>query len=139
MSRASGVNLERGKKEIPMHGLKPSKYHRLQEAIDEDHDRFVDDHVEKQQQIMRDQDLALDELGRVVGRLSDMSLAFNVELREQNDLIDELQNDVDQTEGRLAEGLVKVNKFLKDSDKGSLCTILVLLAIVIILGVLVIM
>eukprot|EP00002_Diphylleia_rotans_P012307 TRINITY_DN2408_c0_g1_i3.p1 TRINITY_DN2408_c0_g1~~TRINITY_DN2408_c0_g1_i3.p1 ORF type:complete len:241 (+),score=68.60 TRINITY_DN2408_c0_g1_i3:60-782(+) len=113
------------------------KYAKLQEAIDDDHDRFIDSNMQVQKDMMEEQDVQLDELGRAVGRLGDMSITINKELTEQEQIIQELDHEVDRTQGMLSQGIQKVNKLLKDSDSSHLCIIAVLFVILVVLVVLI--
>jgi len=82
---------------------------------------------------MRDQDQALDGLGAVVGNLGAMGEQIHVELVNQGQMIEELDNEVDQTQGRLAHLTKNINKLLKDSDNKQLCMIAVLIIVLVIL------
>jgi regulator of vacuolar morphogenesis len=57
--------------------------------------------LQLQEQIMRDQDMDVEELGKVVRRMREMGVAINEELIEQTALLDVVDQDVDRVEGKV--------------------------------------
>jgi syntaxin 6 len=100
---------------------------RLARAQNQDNDTFLRGEVQRQNQIMRDQDQDLDELGNAVTRLSNVGNQINDELNTQNKMLEELDRDMDSTSARLKQNMRKAAKVLKDSkDKGKICVIVLL-------------
>ncbi|KAN0114802.1 Phox-like protein [Hyaloscypha variabilis] len=66
--------------------------------------------VQLQRQLMRDQDLDVEELGKIVRRQKEMGLAINSELELQKELLDKVDQDVDRVKGKIDIAKKRVNK-----------------------------
>eukprot|EP00762_Andalucia_godoyi_P002384 ANDGO_02800.mRNA.1 Syntaxin-61 len=96
----------------------------------QDNERFVRGEVQRQEQIIRDQDQDLDELHGAVSRISQIGNQIHDELNTQKVMIDELDRNVESTSSRLKANMRKAAKVLKDAqDKGKICCIILLCAV----------
>ena len=83
---------------------------------------------------MRKQDADLDDISASIQRLGQVGLTIGEELETQGKMIDELEQDVDGTNSRLAAAQRKMNQVLKKAGaKGQMCIIAILTVILIIL------
>eukprot|EP00299_Pterocystis_sp_00344_P007755 c2661_g1_i1.p1 GENE.c2661_g1_i1~~c2661_g1_i1.p1 ORF type:complete len:244 (-),score=63.65 c2661_g1_i1:55-786(-) len=87
---------------------------------------FIDDNMKQQDQLVREQDKDLEVLGDTVVRLGHLGLAINDELDRQKQMLDEMDEEVDRTQGRLSTAMSKVKVMLESSDKGKLCIMFIL-------------
>lgn len=63
-----------------------------------------------QQQIMKEQDMDVEDLTKVVRRMKDMGIAINDELVEQSQLLDMLDQDVDRVTGKVQIAKKRISK-----------------------------
>merc|ERR1711979_146415 len=81
---------------------------------------------QEQQQIIRQQDEALSALSDSVKRLGDTATTINVELKEQQQMLEELDEDIDKETEKLNFVMKKVGRLLQTSDTKQLCVIIAL-------------
>ncbi|KAH9258530.1 hypothetical protein BASA81_001614 [Batrachochytrium salamandrivorans] len=79
-----------------------------------------------QQQQMQTQDQSLEEISSTLGRLKQVGNEVYHEIEAQNTLLDDLQNDTDEAEGRMATAMNRLDKILHTSSRGHTCAILFL-------------
>jgi len=118
----------------PGGGREPShdKFAALDNAIRQDNDAFIRDQHQLQDQIMKDQDAELDQLGEVVGVIGQMGNSIYSELNTQSRILGDLESGVDDTQGRLTSVMRRVNKLLEStSDRVQWCLVIVLTLILI--------
>jgi len=98
---------------------------------------FLDEKQQQQLLLEKKQDDVLDDLGAALTRLGDVSLTISEELKVQKGMLDEMDNDMDETQEKMTMVLKKINKMLGNSDKGRIgCIILLfILALVLILAI----
>jgi syntaxin 6 len=100
---------------------------RFARAADHDNEAFLNNEVQRQEYLMRNQDEDLADLSQGVQRLNEIGNTIHDELNTQNRMLEDLDRDVDSTMGRLKANMSKAAKILKDSkDKGKMCVIIVL-------------
>ena len=87
----------------------------------------------RQQQLIREQDGELDELGRQVELVGRMGKEIGGELDLQANLIGELNDDLDHTQGRLAAATSNVQRLLKKNGKFQCAAIAFLVVVLVIL------
>ncbi|KAL5521073.1 hypothetical protein ACEPAG_8995 [Sanghuangporus baumii] len=80
--------------------------------------------LEQQRLLMEEQDEHLDHLSRSVGRQRDISLQINDELNVHNGLLSELEEEVDETHGRLGNARRRLERFGR-GVKGNLSTYMI--------------
>jgi regulator of vacuolar morphogenesis len=66
--------------------------------------------LQLQQQIMKEQDMDVEDLAVVVRRMKEMGLAINEELVEQGQLLDVLNQDVDRVDGKIDVAKKRIKK-----------------------------
>jgi len=99
----------------------------LQNAYQQDNDRFVNDHQSQQMQIMRQQDDDLEGIAETVTTLGQMGKAINSELSAHAIILDDMGSKVDHTDGRLTATIRRVNKLIEStSDRVQWCLVIVL-------------
>lgn len=93
-----------------------------------------------QQQLMEEQDIQLDSVFHTVGNLRSQANTMGQELGEQAEMLEEFENAVDRSAGKLKRGMKRIEIFLKkNEDSKSNCCIGILIAVLIILLVLVVL
>lgn len=100
-------------------------------------DDFLNDQQVQQQLIIKEQDEGLDQIRHTVVRLGNMGRDINTELKEQDRIIEEFDEELDTTSGRMAYVHNNVKKVLESIDKGQLGLIMYLIVMLIILIILV--
>lgn len=86
-------------------------------------DEFVGSRVQSAQLLQNRQDVVLDDMSAALARLGDVADTMNVELESQQDLLDEFDNELDETEDNFNMVMAKIEKLLGTSDRGKLCCI----------------
>ena len=84
-------------------------------------------------QLLRRQDLKVDEMQRGTQRLGEMAGAINVELEAQGEALDELGNDIDSVNDRMEAVIVKMEELLQTKNRCSLGFIVFLVIVMFIL------
>ncbi|KAI5211694.1 hypothetical protein E4T42_07511 [Aureobasidium subglaciale] len=89
---------------------------------------------QRQEEIMQQQDEALDDVFKTVGTLRQQADTMGRELEEQADLLDDVDNIADRVGGKLQNGIKKIGWVIrKNEDTYSSCCIAVLIVVLIIL------
>ncbi|THV64721.1 hypothetical protein D6D19_02555 [Aureobasidium pullulans] len=89
---------------------------------------------QRQEQIMQEQDEALDDVFKTVGTLRQQADTMGRELEEQADLLDDVDDIADRVGGKLQNGIKKIGWVIrKNEDTYSSCCIAVLIVVLIIL------
>jgi syntaxin 6 len=115
-------------------GFDPSNASGYDQGISAANDDYLNREHDNQQLLMRKQDADLDDISVSIQRLGQVGLTIGEELETQGKMIDELEQDVDGTNSRLAAAQRKMNQVLKKAGmKGQMCIIVILTAILIIL------
>ena len=84
------------------------------------------------------QDVQLDALGQAVDRLDNIGRSINVEIKDQNRKLDELDRDMTDAEHKMNFIMAKLSKLLKTKDGCQIWTIVILAVILVVLVALVI-
>lgn len=84
---------------------------------------------ETQRLLVREQDHKLEQLGDSVRRVQGMALRVNEELASQNALIDDLDTEMEKTDGRVHSLHRQLKRLANDSDKGKYCVICFLIVL----------
>ncbi|KAF9383197.1 hypothetical protein CPB97_006668 [Podila verticillata] len=102
--------------------------------------KFIEQEAQQQQILMQEQDQQLDGVMHTVLNMREIATVMNTELQDQSMLLDDLDDHVDRTSGRLQKTMKRMNKFIKDNEETkSNCCIGVLIVVLIILLFLVIL
>lgn len=96
--------------------------------------RGYDNHgmLERQQQIMREQDKGLDILQQSIARQKNMGLSIGNELEDQNEMLDELAEAMDNTDRRLVGTTGHVMRVTEKAKSGGMCCCIILLIVAIV-------
>ncbi|CAE7553413.1 STX6 [Symbiodinium natans] len=90
----------------------------------QDNQAFLDRQRQQQAQMMARQDEDLTELSLSAQRLGNTAQILNVELKEQQKLLEELDEDIDKEAEKLNFVMKRMGKLLKTSDSKQLCLII---------------
>jgi len=107
-----------------------SKYERLKAAVEESNTEFISNEDQKMELIMKDQDPLLDQLGEGVGTLGQIAVAINSEVNVHNQMLTEVSEDVDKTQGTMKTGIKKMEQLLEATDNKKLWALIVVLILV---------
>lgn len=110
----------------------------MREDINRENDRFVGEQRMSVQQTIDQQDQNLDDLGRSVDRLGQIGRDINTEVKEQNVLLDKLDEEIDESAERMNVVQEALQKLLNTKDACQIWTIVILGVILILLIALVI-
>ena len=80
------------------------------------------------------QDVQLGHLGHAVSQLGTMAGSINEELRQQNDMLTEMDHDLEAAGDRMSNVMMQLSKLMKTKDRCQLYSILMLICILGILG-----
>ena len=80
---------------------------------------------------MKDQDSQLDTISTAVGRLKDIGHEINSELKVQDKLLDEIDDQTQSASSQMRNAMKALNKLANDSDNGKLMVIALLSVILI--------
>ena len=107
---------------------------RLDDAIGQANDGYLNEQSDQQQLLMQRQDVDLDDISASISRIGQVGLTIGEELETQGKMLDELEQDVEGTKSRLQAAQRKMNQVLKKAGtKGQLAIIAILTALLIIL------
>ncbi|KAI9033343.1 syntaxin 6, N-terminal-domain-containing protein [Hyaloraphidium curvatum] len=105
---------------------------------DRPRDRFAENEQMQQQVIMREQDRELDQVAHTVRNLREIAVTIGDEVEDQKVLLDDVDERVDRTQGRMQLAQKRMNAVLAELRKGGTCTIVCLITVLLILLVVVI-
>lgn len=74
-------------------------------------------------QIRREQDTTLDSMASGLDRLGEMARGMEDELKEQAGILEDVENEIDATQGKMDATIKHVEKLLQTKDKCTLITI----------------
>lgn len=110
-----------------------NKYTRLENEIERENQRYIDDTGSQQQLMISNQDEQIDNIGNSVGVLKNMSQQIGNELDEQAVMLDDFAHEMDNTETKMDNVMKKMAKVLHMSnDRRQWCAIGALLLIMVI-------
>jgi hypothetical protein len=102
-------------------------------SIEKENSRFI----RNQQQVTREniaqQDIQLEQLGHAVDRLEGVGRTINTELKEQNIMLQQLDDDLDDAGNKMNFVMSKLSKLLQTKDSCQIWTIVILAVILVIL------
>ena len=94
---------------------------------DDDEDDFYNRSGETQKLLIREQDETLKHLAGAVDRVQGMAIRVNEELSSQNVLLDDIEDQVEKTDSRMASLHRQLKTLANDKDRGKYCVIVCLL------------
>ncbi|KAJ3433678.1 hypothetical protein M0813_17534 [Anaeramoeba flamelloides] len=120
--------LEKSKKQ-----KQDNKYQRLDQAIEMDNQRFINEEFQEYDLIEREQNGELDAIHGTITRVKEMGNVIGEEIDEHNKMFDDLSDDMDAAKGKLKSAMKKSKKLLNSKDRGKMCTIFILIIVLIVL------
>eukprot|EP01091_Cochliopodium_minus_P004262 TRINITY_DN1415_c0_g1_i1.p1 TRINITY_DN1415_c0_g1~~TRINITY_DN1415_c0_g1_i1.p1 ORF type:complete len:249 (-),score=79.23 TRINITY_DN1415_c0_g1_i1:31-777(-) len=126
--------IEKDKKELLMKNKNPvnDKHQQWKEAIEGDNQQYIQVQQQRQREIMDNQDKNLELLGQGVTRVGEMAITINEEIKDQDKLIGEVEEDMDKTMVNMQKAIRKLDKLIeKAGDGGVICIIVVLVLILV--------
>jgi len=107
-------------------------------TVERENTQFISDQKLQVKDQIKQQDKALDNLGKAVDKLEVIGRDINQELSEQNVMIGKLENEIDDAQDRMNVVQAALSKLLKTKDGCMIWTIVILAVILVILVALVI-
>lgn len=86
-------------------------------------DTFIQDEMQQQEVMMQRQDEDLDDLASAVERIGLMGHEMHQELAEQGEMLDDLEDDFENTRSRIGAIQNKLDRFIGETSRGQFCTI----------------
>ncbi|PRP81863.1 integral membrane sensor hybrid histidine kinase [Planoprotostelium fungivorum] len=107
---------------------------RIQEAVNQDNQDFIDQQQQQIQDTFKDQDQKLAQVGAVVVNLRELAANIHTEIDTQKVMLDDLTEEVDQADRELKGVVGAVNRMIDaTSDTKQLIIIAVLIAVLVLL------
>jgi len=106
----------------------------LAKQTTEENSRFLNNEKQRQQQIIKQQDQDLDHLGHAVDKLHNIGKEINTEIKEQQILLDNLDNEINDASSRMDTVMAALQKLLKTKDSCQIWTIVILAVILLVMG-----
>lgn len=88
----------------------------VEDEVNEDNDAYEEFEQQRQQEMLRDQDEALDGVFRTVGSLRQQADDMGRELEEQGILLDDVDNLADRVGGKLQNGIKKIGWVVRNNE-----------------------
>jgi len=101
----------------------------LERERKQDTNDYIDERRNQTQALVGKQDEVLDDMSNALGRLGDVATVINTELKDQNEVLKEMDGEMDESISSMGMVMGKVNRLLNKSDKGRLCCIIFLIVI----------
>lgn len=115
-------------------GKPKDRYSRLDQEIEKSNQTFIMDQQQQQELMIQAQDEQLDMVGHSVGVLKTMGKKIGDEIEEQNLILDDFGHELEMTDSKLQQTVLKVEKVLRLSDdKRQTCVLVALIVIMIII------
>lgn len=92
------------------------KYYRLENEFEASNERFINDQQQQQQVLIEQQDNHLEHVAGSVGVLKSMSTQIGTELDDQTVILDNIGSELETTESKLNNVLLRVEKVLRLAD-----------------------
>jgi|SwirhisoilCB3_FD_contig_91_1479196_length_974_multi_3_in_0_out_0_1 chromosome segregation ATPase len=102
-------------------------------SLENENSAFINDQKGRTKQMIRQQDENLEGLSEAVGRLGYMATDINQELKEQNKMLNKLDEDLDDAGNKMNFVMAQLSKLLKTKDGCQIWTIVILAVILILL------
>lgn len=108
------------------------RYSKLQEAIEHDNEQFIQSSVQRQEQVIRQQDADLEKLEYSVGTLREIGTEMSTELTSQEQLLTEYDEDISRTHSMMKRATRKINELIDKSSNTATWSIIVVLILIVI-------
>nr|AVP50011.1 syntaxin-6 [Naegleria fowleri] len=107
------------------------RYSRLEESYIKDNQRFIDEQLQIQDTVRKNQDEQMDKMTTTVQRVGQIAIEIGNELDEHKRELEEMENHVEKTKGLLERTNKRLQTLLNNtSDKWKIIIIVILLLIV---------
>ncbi|GAM24091.1 hypothetical protein SAMD00019534_072660 [Acytostelium subglobosum LB1] len=114
-----------------------SKYSGIQRAVEEDNNEFLRGNVRIQEDMIREQDAGLEQLGERVGILGEMGKTMSSELKSQGSILDRLGDRAANSQNALGSVMRRLDRLMENTSSkvqwimiGILAVIFVVLVII---------
>eukprot|EP00118_Oscarella_pearsei_P024676 m.306573 g.306573 ORF g.306573 m.306573 type:complete len:251 (+) comp41361_c0_seq1:337-1089(+) len=114
-------------------GKSQSRYDKLDNELERNNQDFIEEQVQQQQAVMKEQDVQLEMVGQSVGVLKQMGEQIGNELDDQAVMLDELDEDLENTQSKLSGVRRTVDRVMKMADDKKQCCILLTLIIAVVI------
>jgi len=118
---------EKDERELLMQSQNGKKISALERDRKQDAGDFIDERKNQSQALVQQQDVVLDDMSNALGRLSDVAGTINTELKDQNEVLGQFDNEMDESLSSMGMVMNKLNRVLNKSDKGRVCCIVLLI------------
>jgi len=109
------------------------KFSRLESAMVQDNEQFIQSQKKRQEEILAEQDRDLEQLSHTVVNLKQVGNTINTSLKEQEQLITEIEVDTEKVDKGLRGSLKRISDLI-DSTKDSTQWCIIILLILILVG-----
>jgi len=110
-----------------------NRYSKLDESIERENDDFIINQDQQHQMISRETDQDLEALGGTLETLHAMGKTINQEVQVSTKMIEQLDQDMEGTQGRMAKAIRRVNNLLETTSERNSWIIVGVLVIILIL------
>ena len=93
----------------------------------------MDNQRQKQRLILERQDELIDELARGTARVKDIALSINEEIKGQDVIINDINDNIDVADGKLKAVTRKTKNLIESTSNNCWCWIILFLAVVLII------
>lgn len=134
--RAAQVKIEADKRSLitpASSASNPRNTAETQKRMVKDNQEYLERQRRDQQQIVAEQDLALSDLSASAKRLEHTAQTINQELKDQQQMLQALDEDVDRETEKMNFVMKRVGRLLKTSDSKQLCLIIGLVVLLVVL------
>ncbi|XP_031562996.1 syntaxin-6-like [Actinia tenebrosa] len=114
-------------------GKPQDKYSRLDREIERSNQTFIDDQQQQQSLLMQSQDEQIEMVGHSVGVLKTMGKKIGDEIEDQNLILDDFGHELEMTDSKLNQVVLKVEKVLRLSDDKRQCYVLISLIVIMVI------
>lgn len=131
---AASAKIEADKRQILTTRHNESKAaHDRQGQVTKDNDAFLDRERQTQQRIMEQQDETLDQIASSAHRLQGAANTISIELKEQQAMLEQLDDDIDKETEKLNFVMKRIGRLLQTGDSKQICLIVALFILMIVL------
>mmetsp|Transcript_43807 Transcript_43807/g.93787 ORF Transcript_43807/g.93787 Transcript_43807/m.93787 type:complete len:248 (-) Transcript_43807:239-982(-) len=98
-----------------------------------ENDQFLARERQTQQQIVRQQDETLDQIAQSAQRLHGAASTISIELKEQQQMLKDLDNDIDKETEKLNFVMKRIGRLMQTGDSNQICLIIGLTVLMVVL------
>jgi hypothetical protein len=125
--------IERDKREkLALNQRRADKISKFEEAVEKDNQAFIDNQMQVQQTIIKNQDKTLDEISEATGKLKEVGHTIDQAITRQAGMIDDIGHKIDTADSRLKQSARKVQELLESTKDSTQWCIIIFLFLVLI-------